>query len=117
MRLNEVTYGEGSPVRGYGPGFFRFGETVISGNVLVVPGNVSAWDGEDLSPILAAADLIDVLLYGTGNDIAHLPGDTRQRLEEAGIGVEIMASPAACRTYNVLLGEGRRVALAALGVG
>ena len=37
-------------------------------------------------------------------------------LEEAGIGVEVMSSPAACRTYNVLLSEGRRVALALLPV-
>ena len=38
------------------------------------------------------------------------------RLEDAGIGVETMNSPAACRTYNVLLSEGRRVAVALLPV-
>jgi len=37
-------------------------------------------------------------------------------LEAAGLGVETMASPAACRTYNVLLSEGRRIALALLPV-
>jgi len=37
-------------------------------------------------------------------------------LEQAGIGVESMASPAACRTYNVLLSEGRRVAVALIPV-
>jgi uncharacterized protein len=40
----------------------------------------------------------------------------RTTLEEAGIGVEVMNSPSACRTYNVLLSEGRRIALAALPV-
>jgi uncharacterized protein len=45
-----------------------------------------------------------------------MPADLRDRLHEAGLGVEAMASPAACRTYNVLLSEGRRVALAALPV-
>ncbi|HKK97220.1 MAG TPA: Mth938-like domain-containing protein, partial [Marivita sp.] len=49
-------------------------------------------------------------------DIAHIPADLRGALEEAGLGVEAMTSPAACRTYNVLLSEGRRVALAVLPV-
>ena len=40
----------------------------------------------------------------------------REALEEAGLGVEVMASPAACRTYNVLLSEGRRVGLALIPV-
>jgi len=49
-------------------------------------------------------------------EIAHLPVAFRKQLEDAGLGVEAMASPAACRTYNVLLSEGRRVALALLPV-
>jgi len=40
----------------------------------------------------------------------------RQKIEATGMGVEVMNSPAACRTYNVLAAEGRRVALAALPV-
>ncbi|MCJ8334202.1 MAG: Mth938-like domain-containing protein, partial [Epibacterium sp.] len=51
-----------------------------------------------------------------GAEIAHIPTDLRSTLEGAGLGVEIMNSPAACRTYNVLLSEGRRIALAALPV-
>ena len=53
---------------------------------------------------------IDVLLVGTGREIAQVPVAFRDALEAAGIGVEVMNSPAACRTYNVLLGEGRRIA-------
>jgi len=45
-----------------------------------------------------------------------LPKGLSERLAEAGVGFEIMNSPSACRTYNVLLGEGRRVALAVLPV-
>ena len=45
-----------------------------------------------------------------------MPTELRDRLEEAGVGVEVMASPAAARTYNVLLSEGRRIALAMLPV-
>jgi uncharacterized protein len=57
-----------------------------------------------------------VLFVGTGAEIAHVPPAFRAALEAAGPGVEAMASPAACRTYNVLLSEGRRVGLALLPV-
>jgi uncharacterized protein len=57
-----------------------------------------------------------VIFIGTGAEMAHIPADLRHALEEANVGVETMSSPAACRTYNVLLSEGRRVAVAALPV-
>lgn len=117
MRLSEVSYPDGQPVEGYGPGFFRVGGAVYQGGVLILPGGTRAWTGfDDVAPILEAAAAVDVLLVGTGSEIAHLPPGWRARLEAAGIGVEMMASPQACRSYNVLLGEGRRVALAALAV-
>ncbi len=114
MRLNEVRYGDGMPVEGYGPGFFRVGGKVITGGLLVAPGRDPAvWGGYgDAAPLLALADAVDVLLMGTGAEIAHIPADLRAALEGTGIGVETMSSPAACRTYNVLLSEGRRVGLA-----
>ena len=51
-----------------------------------------------------------------GGDIAPLPRPLRVALEEAGIGVEVMSSPSACRTYNVLLTEHRRVAAALVAI-
>ena len=71
---------------------------------------------EDADAVLELAGQVDVVFVGTGAEIAHLPGALRDKLEEAGLGVETMASPAACRTYNVLLSEGRRIALALLPV-
>lgn len=117
MRLNEVSYGEGRPVDGYGPGFFRIGGTAHEAPLVVLPDGVTAWGGlEDGETLVAAAGEVDVLLVGMGTEIAHLPRALRARLEEAGLGVEVMSSPQACRTYNVLLGEGRRVGLAVLPV-
>jgi len=117
MRLNEITYGDGTPVEGYGPGFFRIGGTVHQGAVLVLPGGVQAWAGyEDLTWLEQMRGKIDVLFVGTGAEIAPIPGAFRSALEAAGLGVEMMASPTACRTYNVLLSEGRRVGLALLPV-
>ncbi|NNL19057.1 MAG: hypothetical protein HKP37_09990 [Boseongicola sp.] len=117
MRLNEVTYNESVPVDGYGPGFFRLGGELHDAPVAVLPTGVTAWGGfEDAAPFAEAGEAIDFLLVGTGAEIAHIPAAFRGALEAAGIGVEIMATPQACRTYNVLLGEGRRVGVALIGV-
>ncbi len=117
MRLNEVKYSDAKPIDGYGPGFFRVGGKVFEGALLVLPGGVAAWGGYDeTAALVAAAGEIDVLLVGTGAETLHLPAAFRAALEAAGIGVEPMATPPACRTYNVLLGEGRRVGAALLTV-
>lgn len=117
MRLNEISFSDARPVEGYGPGFFRIGGQVFEGPVLTGPTGTTAWGGfADSAALLALGDHVDVLFIGTGAEIAHIPADLRQHLDTAGIGVEAMNSPAACRTYNVLLSEGRRVALALLPV-
>lgn len=117
MRLNEVSYTDAKPIDGYGPGFFRVGGEVIEGAALVLPTGAGPWAGvDDLDAILALAGQIDVLFFGSGAQTAYAPAALRTALEEAGIGVEAMASPAACRTYNVLLSEGRRIGAALLPV-
>jgi len=117
MRLSEISYGTAKPIEGYGPGFFRVGGHVLRGACLVTPWDAGLWGGlEDTATPLSLIGQIDVLFVGMGNEIAHVPRGFRQTLEEAGIGVEVMNSPAACRTYNVLLSEGRRIAAALLPV-
>lgn len=117
MRLNEVTFSDAVPVDGYGPGFFRIGGKVLQGHVLTGPLGTGPWGGyEDAGSLLALVGHVDVLFVGTGAEVAHLPAGLREPLEAAGLGVEAMTSPAAARTYNVLLSEGRRVALAMLAV-
>jgi uncharacterized protein len=117
MRVTEVVYTDATPVEGYGPGFFRIGGTVFQGPVLTGPKGTSAWGGfDDTAVLLAIAPEVDVIFIGTGAEIGHIPAALRALLEETGVGVETMASPAACRTYNVLLSEGRRIAMALLPV-
>jgi uncharacterized protein len=117
MRLNEVKYTDAVPIDGYGPGFFRVGGQVYQGGALILPTAVSTWGGySDLKTVIAAADQVDVIFIGTGAEIAHIPADMRTALEGAGLGVEVMNSPSACRTFNVLLSEGRRIAAALLPV-
>ena len=118
MRLTEISYGEALAIESYGPGFFRVGTHVLRGPSLITPWDAGGWGGlDDLATPLAMVGKIDVLLVGLGAEVAHLPRAFREALEAQGIGVETMNTPAACRTYNVLLGEGRRIAAAVLPVG
>jgi len=117
MRLNEVVFNDAKPVEGYGPGFFRIGGTVIQGPVITGGMGTQTWGGfDDLAPLLELVGKIDILFLGMGAEIAHVPADMRRQLEGAGLGLEVMSSPAASRTYNVLLSEGRRVALAMIPI-
>ncbi|MEZ5913052.1 MAG: Mth938-like domain-containing protein [Paracoccaceae bacterium] len=109
MRLNPVEYGTARPVEGYArfvsaAGSGRRGDPGRDGENPVWPGY------HDRAPLLALAGAVDLLIIGTGGEIAPLPADLREELEASGLALEIMASPPAARTYNVLLGEGRRVA-------
>lgn len=117
MRLTEITYGSALAIEGYGPGFFRVGSHILRGASLITPWDAGAWGGlSDTAAPLSLAGRIDVLLLGLGGDISAIPPAFIAALDAAGIGVEPMNTPAAARTYNVLLGEGRRVAAALLPV-
>lgn len=117
MQLHEITFEGQPPVDGYGPGFFRVIGEVHTGNLFVSKAGARAWGGySDLAPLIADCAEYDVVFIGTGAEIAPLPKAVRAALEEAGVPFEVMGSPSACRTYNILLSENRRVALAALAV-
>ncbi|MEE4118161.1 MAG: Mth938-like domain-containing protein [Paracoccaceae bacterium] len=117
MRMTEMTFPDARPVEGYGPGFFRIGGERVEGPLLVGPDGVQPWGGAgDIAALAALAGRVDVLFYGTGAEMAYAPDGLVETLDGHGIGVEVMASPTACRAFNVTLSEGRRVALAALPV-
>lgn len=117
MQLNEVRFDRVLPVEGYGPGVFRIGGELVPGPLVLLPESRRPWGGyDDSATLIALAGTVDVLFVGTGSEIVHLPPGLRAELETAGLGVEAMATPAACRTYNVLLSEGRRIAAALLPV-
>lgn len=69
-----------------------------------------------LSAVLANADDIDILLVGCGPTFAAIPKGLRAALKDAGIILEWMDTGAACRTFNVLVAEERRVAAALIAV-
>lgn len=117
MRMTEITYGQALAIEGYGPGFFRVGPHILLGASLITPWDAGTWGGlNDTDTPLSLQGKIDVLLVGLGREIAQIPKSFVDKIESAGIGVEPMNTPAAARTYNVLLGEGRRIAACLLPV-
>lgn len=112
-----------APIDAYGNGGFRFAGMSHRGSILCLPEGIRAWDRatvEGLAPADLAAVLADpgigVLLLGTGPSQVFPSRDVRAAFSSAGIALEPMATGAACRTYNVLLGEGRPVAAALIAV-
>lgn len=117
MAMTPVDFEDTVPIDGYGPGFFRVGGKVLRGPVLVTTAGASAWGGlEDLAPLLALAGKIDVLFVGTGAEMARLDQAVAERLQQAGLMLETMATGPAARSFNLTLSEGRRVACALLPV-
>jgi len=113
-------------VESYGEGRFRVAGRVYPGAVLIFPEQTLVWPValaseaslENLGPVLAAArgGSVDLLLFGQGLRMLLVSSDLRQGLRKAGIVIEPMDTGAACRTYNVLMAEGRRVAAALIPV-
>lgn len=117
MRLTELQFDDAKPVEGYGPGFFRIAGEAMAAPLIVTATGARPWGGyADLAALLKMSGEIDVIFFGTGDEIGHIPQELRKQLDAVGIGAEAMNSPAACRTYNVLVSEGRRVAAALLPV-
>jgi uncharacterized protein len=103
-------------VTGSGDGWIRVNADTYRGNVVLTPDRViegvaaagfDALGAEDLAALRAHDP--EVLLIGTGAAQRFPPAAVMRALAEAGVGFEVMSTPAACRTYNILAGEGRRV--------
>ncbi|MEQ9638970.1 MAG: Mth938-like domain-containing protein [Alphaproteobacteria bacterium] len=112
------------PIQSYGDGGFRIAERRIEGAMLVLPMRAVAWPVDamasitldSLGPLREAAGELDLLLLGCGPRIEPLDAGVRREVRNWGIAIELMDTGAACRTYNVLLAEERRVAAALLPV-
>jgi uncharacterized protein len=106
-------------VRGYAPGRLRIGEQEFTRSVIVSavtliddwrPQHIGELTAADLEPAFALEP--QVLLLGSGARQVFPAPALLAQLYAARIGFEVMDTGAACRTYNVLVGEGRNVAAA-----
>ncbi len=111
-------------IQTYGPGRFRISDVDHTGAVLVLPQRTVAWAvtaavdiaPDNLAAVIEASPAIEVLVLGCGAKASFIPPARRAALRAHGIALEVMDTGAACRTYNVLLAEGRRVAAALVPV-
>lgn len=113
-----------APIDTYGSGGFRFAGMSHVGSILCLPSGIHAWNPvdpanlveADLARVLGEAADIELLLIGTGRTLVMPGAGIRAMLVAAGVGLEPMSTGAAARTYNILLGERRRVAAALIAV-
>ena len=120
MDITPIIPGDRMIIEAYGPGRFRVSGQVHETPVIVFLDEVRAWSAAKVGDIdaqsldQAAEKGVEVLLIGTGAKMHLLPLEVRRALRDQGIGVEIMDTGAACRTFNILMAEGRQVAAALL---
>lgn len=113
------------PIDAFGNHGFRFAEMSHQGSLLVLPSGVSSWhianDDKlilaDMVDILAQAELVDILVLGTGDKMYRPSAEILAAFKAVNIVIEFMSTSKAARTFNVLLAEDRRVAAALVAIG
>jgi len=106
---------------GHGTGYVAVNGTRYSKSMLVTPDHlIEAWSATDFASLSAEhfAQFLalkpDLVLLGTGATFRFPRPELSQPLHAARIGLEVMDNAAVCRTYNILLAEGRNVIAAVL---
>ncbi|MDO8450617.1 Mth938-like domain-containing protein [Rhodoferax sp.] len=106
-------------IRGYGPGWIGVGNEKITASVVLGSrGERFNWDCSRFEELTAehfaqlAAMGTELVIFGSGNRIRFPPAVWIKPLIDKQTGIETMDTQAACRTYNILAGEGRHVAVA-----
>jgi uncharacterized protein len=119
MQFSLQSDGDANLVRACGAGEVRVREHVIRSSAILTaseivfdwpPGSVEDLQLDHLQPVLALKP--QIILLGTGERLVFPAPAIGAAVQAAGIGFEVMDTRAACRTYNVLVQEGRRVAAA-----
>jgi uncharacterized protein len=119
MDLTPVAGAGRQIIERYAASGFRVSGVIHHGPILVFPDLTVAWDAasasdvtwETLAPVIDHGG-VEILLLGLGRSTSPVPAALRTALRTAGIALEAMDTGAACRTYNVLVAEDRRVAAA-----
>jgi uncharacterized protein len=113
-----------APIEAYGKGGFAFAGMSHRGSLLCLPDAIWAWpvttpediDEASLELVFGAANVIDTLIIGTGIGLWLAPSELRQALRNVNIMLDTMLTGPAIRTYNIMIGERRRVAAALIAV-
>ena len=111
-------------IQAHRPGGFTIGGARHQGSVLVLPARTLRWGVarfadltlESLAPLGGHEPAVEILILGCGARFAMVSPELRAGLRAQGMAVESMDTRAACRTFNVLLAEERRVAAALIAL-
>ena len=107
-------------IESYGNGGFRISGIVFTGAMIVFPDRCIEWPGADvdalsveiLAPVFQAEDPPEILLLGCGRGARLINSTLRAAIRARGPVLDAMDTGAACRTYNILMTEERRVVAA-----
>jgi len=124
VEVTSLTPGGRQLIQAYRQGGFTVAGIRYEGSLLVMPERTVAWPVgtldavtlESVAPITASEGDVELLILGCGAAFAPAPPALCDGLRSFGVVVEAMTTPAACRTYNVLLAEDRRVATALIAL-
>jgi uncharacterized protein len=113
-----------APIEAYGKGGFAFADMSHRGSLLCLPDAIWAWDvvkpeqidRYSLQRVFEAANSIDTLIVGTGTNMWVPPAELRAALRAVRVVLDAMQTGPAIRTYNIMMGERRRVAAALIAV-
>jgi uncharacterized protein len=113
-----------APIEAYGKGGFAFADMSHRGSLLCLPDAIWAWDVTrpeqidrySLQRVFDAANSIDTLIVGTGTGMWVPPAELRGALRAVRVVLDAMQTGPAIRTYNIMMGERRRVAAALIAV-
>lgn len=111
-------------IEGYGPRYFKMRGSRADGSMVILPtgfyplgvdimGDITAGH---IEKILTAAQKPELVLIGTGAKMLMIPASLRQLFTDHAIGIEFMDTGAACRTYNILTLEDRRVSAVLMAI-
>jgi uncharacterized protein len=119
LKLQSDPHSGANTITGYGDGYVEINQTPYAHAVLLSSdGAISAWPAQSFDSLEAShfTQMVglkpELILIGTGSKQRFPKPELLKSLILANIGFEIMDSQAACRTYNILVGEGRQVLLA-----
>jgi uncharacterized protein len=113
-----------APIEAYGKGGFAFADMSHRGSLLCLPDAIWAWpvarpeeiDRASLARVFEAANRIDTLIIGTGTGVWLAPPALRDALRAMRVVLDTMQTGPAITTYNIMIGERRRVAAALIAV-
>ncbi|HEX5768351.1 MAG TPA: Mth938-like domain-containing protein [Burkholderiales bacterium] len=120
MKLHASRPSGVNTITGYGEGYVMVNGERRASSVVVLADRIEAWSVERFDALTAEhfrflTDLeVDIVLLGTGPRQRFPHPRLTAALAQAGIGLEVMDLHAACRTYNILVAEERKVAAALL---